>query len=69
MTQNNSLQLAAHVMCLGIEGAVEVLGGEGALCASHVTTNDEVSCAKVLADDHVLDGLARLSLEFRKVPD
>mmetsp|Transcript_133441 Transcript_133441/g.426595 ORF Transcript_133441/g.426595 Transcript_133441/m.426595 type:complete len:527 (-) Transcript_133441:352-1932(-) len=43
---------------LRIVCTVEIVAGDGALSTRHVTANDEVSGAEVLADDHVLDGLA-----------
>jgi hypothetical protein len=39
---------------LGVVGAVEVLAGDAALGASHVTADDEVCATEVLADHHVL---------------
>mmetsp|Transcript_36694 Transcript_36694/g.87831 ORF Transcript_36694/g.87831 Transcript_36694/m.87831 type:complete len:703 (+) Transcript_36694:325-2433(+) len=44
---------------LGIIGAIEVISSDGALGAGHVAADDEVGGPEVLADDHVLDGLAR----------
>mmetsp|Transcript_4775 Transcript_4775/g.10448 ORF Transcript_4775/g.10448 Transcript_4775/m.10448 type:complete len:367 (-) Transcript_4775:276-1376(-) len=46
---------------LRLEGAVEVLASDRRLGASHVTANDEVCAAEVLADHHVVDRLARAS--------
>ena len=43
---------------LGVVGPVEVLAGDGGLGTGHVTTDDEVGAAEVLADHYVLDGLA-----------
>mmetsp|Transcript_19901 Transcript_19901/g.52833 ORF Transcript_19901/g.52833 Transcript_19901/m.52833 type:complete len:805 (+) Transcript_19901:239-2653(+) len=43
---------------LRIVRTVEVIASDGALGASHVTADDEVGGAVVLADDHVLDRLA-----------
>ena len=44
---------------LGLVGAVEVVAAEARLTAGHVAANDEVGAAVVLADDHVLERLAR----------
>jgi len=45
-------------MYLRVVGAVEVLAVDAGLAARHVAADDEVRAAVVLADDHVLDGLA-----------
>merc|ERR1719330_998663 len=44
---------------LSIIGTIEVVSGDGALRASHVSTDDEMRGSIVLANDHVLDGFAR----------
>jgi len=44
---------------LGLEGAVEVISRHRRLGARHVAADDEVGAAEVLADHHVVDGLAR----------
>mmetsp|Transcript_68161 Transcript_68161/g.120314 ORF Transcript_68161/g.120314 Transcript_68161/m.120314 type:complete len:257 (-) Transcript_68161:1180-1950(-) len=50
-------ELLSNLLC--VVGTIEVFAVDGALGACHVTTDDEVSGSVVLADDHVLDSLAR----------
>lgn len=45
---------------------VVVFACDGRLCACHVATDDEMGCAEVLADDHVLQHLPRPS-HFHRV--
>mmetsp|Transcript_10450 Transcript_10450/g.25254 ORF Transcript_10450/g.25254 Transcript_10450/m.25254 type:complete len:426 (-) Transcript_10450:33-1310(-) len=41
---------------LGVVGTIVILSGDGGLGSGHITSDDEVSAAEVLTDDHVLDG-------------